>query len=215
MNNQQSTHVPFFTVVICTYNRASLISRALDSLLKQTCTDWECIIIDDESTDDTKEVLSAYTGQNIRYIQQTHRGCAGSKNVGMEAAKGKYITFLDSDDEYASEHLAIRMKVLQNEPAIDLLYSAVKVIGDPLVPDKNDPEKMIAIADCVVGGTFVIKRSALRPTDRFRDIYSDDSFFLEMFIASGRSTKKISNPTYIYYRNSPDSMCDHVNNLKG
>lgn len=212
MSLLQTTHPPFFSVIICTYNRSRIIARALDSLLKQTCNDWEGIIIDDESADNTKEIVTAYKRENIRYIRHSHRGCARSKNAGMEVAKGKYITFLDSDDEYAPEHLAIRMKILQNEPDIDLLYSDVEVVGDPYVPDKDHPEKMIAIADCTVGGTFVIRRAALWATDRFRDVYSDDSSFLEKFIASGRSAKKIGSPTYIYHRDSPDSMCDQYEN---
>lgn len=203
--------IPFFSVIVCTYNRAHIISRALNSLLKQSCQDWECIIIDDESTDDTKKVVAPFLERNnFRYLPHSHRGCALSKNAGIEAARGKYITFLDSDDEYKSDHLEIRKKILEKEPEIDLLYSDVTVMGDPYVPDKNDPSKKIAIAGCTVGGTFVIKRNTLHPEDRFKDIYSDDSLFLERFISSGRKVKKIISPTYIYHRDSGDSMCSAV-----
>ncbi|MGH2644341.1 MAG: glycosyltransferase family 2 protein [Chitinophagaceae bacterium] len=201
----------FFSVVICTYNRAHLIARAINSLLNQTCKDWECLIIDDESTDDTKEIIAPYLKRkNFHYLPHTHQGCALSKNAGMEAANGKYITFLDSDDEYRPTHLAKRKEILEKEQDIDLLFSDVSVIGDQYVPDKNDPGKKIAIADCTVGGTFVIKRNALKPSDRFKDIYSDDSAFIERFILSGRNTKKINSPTYIYHRDSPDSMCSTI-----
>lgn len=200
-------NIPFFSVIVCTYNRASIIHRALDSLLKQSCRDWECIIIDDDSGDNTQEIISPYLKNNIRYIRHTHRGCALSKNAGMEAARGSYITFLDSDDEYKPEHLAIRKNILQKESGIDLLYSEVEIIGNPFVPDKDHHDKLIAIADCVVGGTFVIKRDALESEDRFRDVYSDDSAFWERFVATGRQVKKINEPTYIYHRDSTDSMC--------
>lgn len=201
----------FFSVIVCTYNRAHIISRALDSLLQQTCKEWECIIIDDESTDDTKEIVNLFLEKkDFRYLPHSHRGCAMSKNAGIEAAQGKYITFLDSDDEYRPEHLEIRKRILEKEPDIDLLYSDVTVRGDPFVPDKNDPSKKITVAECIVGGTFVIKRNALHSDDRFKDIYSDDSLFLERFMASGRKVKKINSPTYIYHRDSPDSMCSAV-----
>lgn len=202
---------PFFSVIICTYNRAHIIGRALDSLLAQTCWDWEGIIIDDNSTDHTREIVAPYLEKGFRYFHYSHQGCAASKNAGMKAARGKYITFLDSDDEYEPEHLHIRKAILEKEPDIDLLYSKVTVMGDPYVPDKNDLQKMIAIEDCVVGGTFVIKRKALGLSDLFKDVYSDDSLFLENFSASGKRTKKIAVPTYIYHRDSADSMC----HLKG
>lgn len=200
----------FFSVIICTYNRAHILSRALNSLLKQSCKDWECIIIDDESEDDVKKIVDSYVNYPIRYIRHSHRGCALSKNAGMEAAKGKYITFLDSDDEYEPDHLTTRKNILETEPGIDLLYSDVIVTGDQYVPDKNDPSKKIAIADCTVGGTFVIRKSTLKETDRFQDIYSDDSAFLEKFISSGRKLKKINCPTYIYHRDSEDSICSSL-----
>ncbi len=211
IGKDQLKYSPFFSVIICTYNRAYIISRAINSLLDQTCEDWECLIIDDGSTDETEKMISPYvTNNRLRYLPHTHRGCALSKNAGMEAAQGKYITFLDSDDEYDPDHLAIRKHILEEQPDIELLYSDVKVTGDPYVPDKNDSSKKIAIADCTVGGTFVIKRHILKPSDRFKDIYSDDSAFLGKFIAAGRKIKKINSPTYIYHRDTGDSMCSSL-----
>lgn len=210
MNNTNPNQNPFFSVIICTYNRANLISRALDSLLNQTCTDWEGIIIDDDSTDNIQETIKPYLEKKFRYLSFSHQGCANSKNAGMRAARGKYLTFLDSDDEYKPEHLAIRKEILLNEPDIDLLYSNVEVIGDPFVPDKDDPHKMIAIADCTVGGTFVIKKDALGLSDIFKDVYSDDSAFLERFSAAAKKIKKIASLTYVYHRDSPDSMCSSI-----
>jgi glycosyltransferase involved in cell wall biosynthesis len=207
MSSPSRSGRPFFSIITCTYNRAQLLPRALDSLLRQECTDWECLIMDDASTDNTPEVAEAYAGERFRYIRHSHRGCAGSKNGGMEAALGAYVTFLDSDDEYAPGHLSLRKRLLLEDPAIDLLYSDVQVIGHPFVPDKNDPSRDIAIADCVVGGTFVIKTEALEAQDRFRDIYSDDSAFLESFAAKGRKISFIRSPTYIYHRDTEGSMC--------
>lgn len=203
----------FFSVIVCTYNRSHILGRALQSLRNQHCQDWECLIIDDESTDNTAEEIAPFLDGRVRYIRHAHRGCARSKNAGMEAAGGRYLTFLDSDDEYEPDHLAVRKQFLQQDPAVDLLYSNVKVIGDPFVPDKNDPAKMIAVADCAVGGTFVLRRSALGTADRFRDIYSDDSDFLERFVRKGKVVKKINSPTYIYHRDSPDSMCEGIEGL--
>jgi glycosyltransferase involved in cell wall biosynthesis len=208
MTHNADEQSPFFSIVTCTYNRVQTLRRALDSLRGQSCQDWECIIIDDASLDGTGEVVRPYLGEHFRYLRHSHRGCARSKNAGLEAASGRYVTFLDSDDEYDPGHLAIRKEILLRDPAVDLLYSDVRVVGEEYVPDKDDPAKRIAIADCVVGGSFVIKRSALGPTDRFHDVNSDDSDFLEHFAASGKKILRINQPTYVYHRDSPDSMCD-------
>ena len=207
--NKLSGKSPFFSVIICTYNRAGIIGRALDSLAAQTMTDWEGVIIDDGSEDDTRTAVQPYLRHwPLRYIQRPHAGCAVSKNAGMQAAEGHYITFLDTDDTYLKDHLQIRKAVLTPQADIDLLHSDVTIIGDPYVPDKEDPARRIHIRDCVVGGTFCIKRSSLGPTDRFLDRYSDDSFFLEQFRREGKHIAKIAAPTYCYYRQGSDSICN-------
>jgi glycosyltransferase involved in cell wall biosynthesis len=93
--------IPFFSVIITTYNRADLLVRALDSLICQTENDWEAIIIDDGSNDDTAERISPFLNSEKRivYIRQQRRGASVAKNTGIFLSKGKYITFLDSDDE--------------------------------------------------------------------------------------------------------------------
>src|SRR5699024_11152760 len=103
---KKTENQPFFSVIICTYNRAKIITRALDSLIKQKDSDWEAIIIDDGSMDNTKEIIQPYLKKSpIRYFKKEHSGLAHSRNAGIQLTKGKYITCLDTDDEYAPEHL--------------------------------------------------------------------------------------------------------------
>jgi len=102
---------PFFSVIIPTFNRASLLPRAIDSVLKQTFADWEVIIVDDGSKDNTKEVVEKYADQRIRYIYQTNAERSVARNNGIDNAKGQYICFLDSDDYY----LPNRLELLHHE----------------------------------------------------------------------------------------------------
>lgn len=208
MDKTKNDTEPFFSVVTCTYNRAELICRALDSLLAQSCDHWECIVVDDASTDDTRAVVAPYVGTRIRYLPHSHQGCAMSKNTGIKAARGRYVTFLDSDDEYKPEHLMIRMEALMQDPDLDLLYSDVEVIGNAYVPDKDDPAKLIAVRDCVVGGTFVLKRASALATGGFPDVtLGDDALLMEKLVSGGYKIKKIASATYIYHRDTPGSMC--------
>ena len=89
------------SIIIPTYNRARIIQQAIDSVLTQTYQDWELIIVDDGSTDDTEAVVKKNTDKRIRYIKYTpNQGANHARNVGMEAAKGEYFAFLDSDAIY-------------------------------------------------------------------------------------------------------------------
>src|SRR5690606_10638879 len=102
------------SIIIPTYNRAHLISETLDSVLAQTYTNWECIVVDDGSSDNTDELLRTYCDKDDRFKYfhrpDTHRpGGNGARNYGLDNAKGDYITFLDSDDYIA--HYAIEDKL--------------------------------------------------------------------------------------------------------
>jgi glycosyltransferase involved in cell wall biosynthesis len=90
--------LPFFSIIICTFNRASLLKRALRSLKKQSFQDFEVILVDDGSTDATKNVVKKY--KNVKYFFIKKSGLVKSRNFGVSKSTGKYITFLDSDDEY-------------------------------------------------------------------------------------------------------------------
>ena len=96
---------PFFSVVLPTYNRAHLISPAIQSVINQQFTGWELIIVDDGSTDNTREIVSKFNVSNIRYIWQTNQERSAARNKGIELASGSFICFLDSDDTWRRNHL--------------------------------------------------------------------------------------------------------------
>ena len=96
---------PFFSVIIPSYNRASFIGIAIDSVIRQSFQDWELIIVDDGSTDDTKKVILSYHDKRITYIYQEKKERCAARNLGILNSKGAYICFLDSDDYYLRNHL--------------------------------------------------------------------------------------------------------------
>jgi len=99
------TNSPFFSIIIPSWNRAAFLKTAVNSVLAQTFSEWELIIVDDGSTDNTGEVVKTFTDQRIQYIRQENRERGAARNTGAKSAKGKYITFLDSDDILFPEHL--------------------------------------------------------------------------------------------------------------
>ena len=109
--------VPKVSVIIPTYNRAHLVGRAIRSVLNQTYQDFEIIVVDDGSTDNTEEVVKSFIDPRIRYIRhEKNKGAAAARNTGIKAAKGKFIAFQDSDDEWLPEKLQKQMKVFENAP---------------------------------------------------------------------------------------------------
>src|SRR4030066_848910 len=109
--------IAIVSVIIPTYNRAVLVLRAVQSILNQTCQDFELIVVDDGSTDNTKKVLTPYIDvDKIKYIYQQNSGGAAARNIGIENAVGKYIAFLDSDDEAMPEWIEQSIYKIQTLP---------------------------------------------------------------------------------------------------
>lgn len=113
-------NIPFFSVIIPTYNRASFIKKAIQSVIDQTFTDFELIVIDDASTDNTGEIVQSFSDSRIIYVRnETNFERCISRNKGITLAKGNYICFLDSDDYHLPNHL-------------DVLYNAINVKNYPV-----------------------------------------------------------------------------------
>ncbi len=106
MNNQQQAS-PLFSVIIPTYNRAHLLPRAIKSVLNQNCPEWELIVVDDGSEDNTRELVARYEDKRVKYVYQEHQERSTARNTGIEAAKGQYICFLDDDDYFLDIHLTM------------------------------------------------------------------------------------------------------------
>ena len=99
------------SVVIPAFNRAHTLRRAVDSVLNQTYLNFEVIVVDDGSTDNTREVLRSY-GEKIRWWSQINAGPSSARNIGIREAKGEYVAFLDSDDAWAPQKLERQMRLL-------------------------------------------------------------------------------------------------------
>jgi GalNAc5-diNAcBac-PP-undecaprenol beta-1,3-glucosyltransferase len=97
---------PFFSVVIPTYNRAGFIAKTLQSVLSQTLTDFEVLVVDDGSKDNTAEVVRPFLSSQVYYLPKENAERAAARNYGLARAKGEYVIFLDSDDLFHPSHLA-------------------------------------------------------------------------------------------------------------
>lgn len=120
---------PLVSVVIPTYNHAHFLGRALQSVLDQTYTHWEVIVVDNHSTDNTDEVMQKFIDSRITFLKIHNNGViAASRNVGIRAAKGEWITFLDSDDWWVPEKLQACRELMTDD--VDLIYHALEIVRD-------------------------------------------------------------------------------------
>ncbi len=118
------------SVVIPTYNRGDYLRQAIESVLRQQCTHQvEVIVVDDGSTDDTRARVESFGGR-VRYIYTENGGSAHARNVGMRAATGQYLTFLDSDDLHYPYTLEVQSRVLDRYRAVGLVYTEMSGFDD-------------------------------------------------------------------------------------
>lgn len=199
---------PKISVIMAVYNRTSLLSRSINSLIDQTFEDWELIAVDDGSTDNTLEILKEFESKNkkIKIYWHSNRKLPLTRNKGISESKGKFVTFLDSDDEIETDHLEKHYNFMINNPNIDLIHGSAKIIGDEFVRDKYDSNKFIHLSECVIGGTFFGKRKVFIELNGFKNIeYSEDSEFLER-AEKFFNIQKVNFKTYKYYRDTLNSI---------
>lgn len=116
---------PKVSVIIPTLNRAEMLWRAIMSVLVQTWQDLEIIVVSDGSTDNTEHIVEAFNDPRITLLKhKTSRGASAARNTGMRIAKGKYIAFLDDDDEWTANKLEVQMPIIENSsPETGLVYA--------------------------------------------------------------------------------------------
>ncbi len=134
--------MPIVSVIIPTFNTEQYIAEAIESVLNQSYQDYEVIVVDDGSTDDTPSVLDAYLDR-IRYFYKQNGGPASARNLGIRHAQGEYIAFLDADDLWFPHKLETQLKVFEDSPGIGLVHSS-RIYFD----DRNrEPERIRARAE--------------------------------------------------------------------
>jgi glycosyltransferase involved in cell wall biosynthesis len=121
--------MPFFSIIVPSYNRAHFLQRTIDSVLCQSFANWELLIIDDASTDNSKEIVDSIKDERIKYFRNNvNIERSASRNKGIDLSHGKYICFLDSDDAYRPHHLQTFYDFItkENQP-IGLLYTGIQI----------------------------------------------------------------------------------------
>ena len=123
--------MPKVSIIVPAFNQAHFLRKCIDSALTQTFNDLEVIVVDDGSTDDTPRVAGEFdTYDNFKYLRQDNMGCGTARNRGMNESAGEYLCFLDSDDFYHPEKVALQASILDESPDIDFVYCDIVTVDE-------------------------------------------------------------------------------------
>ena len=155
-----------FSIILPTYNRAdTYLKDAIDSVVNQSYINWELLIIDNHSTDNTDELIGSYKDDRIKLYKIRNNGnIAKSRNLGLKKSKGEYIAFLDSDDIWKKDKLKIQLKFMKKKKA-NFSFSSYKIINeqDAIIGHRKAQEVLTyekLIYSCDLGlSTVVLKKS--------------------------------------------------------
>lgn len=175
---------PFFrgrvSVVIPVFNHEEFIGQAIESVLKQSLAEYEIIVVDDGSTDHTKAKVQPYLSR-VKYIYKPNGGTASALNVGINAARGSFICWLSSDDQFLPLKLQKQIELFQRNPELGMVYTDWhEVDTDGTIrksyrsPDlKTRMESALALmrGNCINGSTVMIKAECFRKVGGFRENY--------------------------------------------
>jgi len=174
---KKNSSEPSVSVIIPTYNRQHMVGRALGSVLTQTCRNIEVIVVDDGSSDDTEYEIARIDDVRIRYMRHTiNRGAPAARNSGFAAARGKYVAFLDSDDEWLPDKLEKQLQLFHGTTetvgvvyaGFSYVYEKTGEIISEVIPTRRGYVYEEMLRSCIIGSpTPLIKRDCFEKTGLF------------------------------------------------
>jgi glycosyltransferase involved in cell wall biosynthesis len=214
--------MPTVSVVLPTFDRARLIGRALTSIADQTYANIEIVVIDDGSTDDTREVVDRFARQSSRpvtYLRQENSGCAAARNRGLQVAKGEFLTFLDSDDAWlptAAESLANTLVASEADfvysPAIEAFPDGTERVNYPVAADRPEVFAVEHFKETNIrNGAFMLRRHVLSTVAGLDESlrHNEDSDFIQR-IAIHYKAAYCSSPTVKVYHHDENKSLNRV-----
>lgn len=207
---------PIISIIVPCYNQAQYLSEALESVLAQTIENWECVIVNDGSTDNTLEIASEWAEKDSRFIilNKENGGLADARNAGIKASHGKYILPLDADDKIASTYLEKAVGYFENNPTIKVVCCVAKFFGeiDTVIKQIDYSFEGMLFENPFVCSS-IYKRSDYNDTIGYNTNmiygYEDWDFWLSL-LREGDNVYRIPEPLF-YYRKHAGSMISSSN----
>jgi len=181
------------SVIIPAYNQARYLGQALQSLLDQTYPDWDAIVVDDGSTDETAQVAQGFHDPRMRYVFQSNRGLSAARNTGLRHSSAPLVTFLDADDIFLPAKLGLLTAALERQPELGLVAGQAVLIdeegrptGQPFVTRLPADSPLLALANPLHVGSVLLRRdwqAAVGYFDENLRSYEDWDLWLRLALA--------------------------------
>lgn len=210
------------SIVIPAYNAANYVAESIQSVLNQTITNWELIVIDDGSTDNTSEIATGYLSDpRITLIKQANKGVSAARNAGIRQAKGRFITFLNVDDAYLPGNLSEKYTLLTKDNSIDFVYCDVmqcdEKLNDMKIEKGAGPDNLFTKVLQWQGETIptlpsniMVKTSLMKERFMFDENLSNCADrYMKILLAKNLKAAYVPE-ALVKYRNSPGSMSKKV-----
>lgn len=201
--------MPLLSVIIPTFNSAKYLSEALQSVFSQTFEDFEVIVVDDGSTDNTADIVKEY-GNSLRYIRQKNQGPSAARNLGIRRAEGKYIAFLDADDWWNQNHLTELLECCELTPDAGLVYGGRKWVDEKGELMRDTPIPTICPEGWIFGDLFrrnyiatpsvLVRRSVLTNVGGFNECLSNFEDYDLWLRISARYCIAFAKDVFFYQR---------------
>ena len=199
------------SVIVLTYNRAHMVTETIDSILNQTFKDFELIVVDNESVDNTEEIVKSYIDERIRYFKHQNNGLiAVNRNYGIDKARGEYIAFCDDDDLWMPEKLERQMLEFEKDSQIGLVCTNGKNFGkksehgkmiQARLEDNDFTFESLIWCNHIIGSSIVVKKVVIDDVgmmDESPEIFTAEDYELWLRIAKRYRIKYIDLPLVKY-----------------
>ncbi len=177
MNSLTKNTTPLVSIIIPTYNHAQFLTKALSSVIAQTLTDWEAIVVNNYSTDNTIEIIQSFNDSRIKIINFHNNGIiASSRNIGIKNATGTFLAFLDSDDSWLPRKLEISLNYIKNHNADLVCNDEVLIENDKVISTWHHAantqityQKLLLKGNCISTSAVTVKRQAVLDVGLFNE----------------------------------------------
>ncbi len=210
---------PLVTIIMPAYNMEAFIAEAIDSVIAQSISDWELLVIDDCSTDDTQRIVADLANKDPRIqllVNEENMGVSRTRNRGMAMSRGKFVALLDSDDYWKPQMLE-KMVARAEETGADIIYCSYelvdeqgkKVCNDFIVPEETTFEE--SIVRSVILPSAALITSALAKEAQFpTNMYHEDIALWFQLLKEGKTARGVTEPLVLYRQRSGGRSSDKI-----
>ena len=211
------------SIIMPAYDASNYIHFAIDSVINQTFTSWELIVINDGSKDKTSEIVKAYDDPRIMYYEQENMGVSTARNLGLQKMRGKYFCFLDSDDVIPMRSLESRLNIFYQQPDISFVDGRVIIMNEDMTIIENAyvpkfsgypyDELLRLNSDCYFGPSWMIKRENDVEYKFVECMTHAEDLYFYISISKGKKYSYTSEEV-LHYRNTNNSAMSNLEGLE-